>query len=333
MFCRQRCSALCWCNLLGITLCVTYPVLYYPVCQSVVYHPIVNCRCLQHLPPPQCAVSSTHFAMVVKATRAGILWNWNILDLRVFTIDLAEENDFHIANNSNLQVGSYFYDRNSVTCTSEFRDPKQSRESTERALQHSVKFRNLPKAQRIVRWQQRVINRVQRMVKFNKIAKMGFLAQAGFRQLCRLWVPDLTSEEAPATDLSSINNQHQDEEDNNHDVSDLHPLLPLCVCVLDKLCDRPKGSFWWFSTAVSIETRKELGPRVSHSVLKIPQHCLGIGGTLQKTALQRNKRWRVAKLCIAGSSNTCGIMLMPKMSLLNSCLGSFVSSSAQHRSA
>ena len=235
--------------------------------------------------------------------------------------------------NSNLQVGSYFYDRNSVTCTSEFRDPKQSRESTERALQHSVKFRNLPKAQRIVRWQQRVINRVQRMVKFNKIAKMGFLAQAGFRQLCRLWVPDLTSEEAPATDLSSINNQHQEEEDNNHDVSDLHPLLPLCVCVLDKLCDRPKGSFWWFSTAVSIETRKELGPRVSHSVLKIPQHCLGIGGTLQKTALQRNKRWRVAKLCIAGSSNTCSIMLMPKMSLLNSCLGSFVSSSALHRSA
>ena len=42
------------------------------------------------------------------------------------------------------------------------------------------------------------------MVKFNKITKMGFLAQAGFRQLCRLWVPDLTSEEAPATDLSSI---------------------------------------------------------------------------------------------------------------------------------
>ena len=82
------------------------------------------------------------------------------------------------------------------------------------------------------------------MVKFNKITKMGFLAQAGFRQLCRLWVPDLTSEEAPATDLSSINNQHQEEEDNNRDVSDLYPLLPLCVCVLDKLCDRPKGSFW-----------------------------------------------------------------------------------------
>ena len=52
-----------------------------------------------------------------------------------------------------LQVGSYFYDRNSVTCTSEFRDPKQSRESTERALQHSVEFRSLPKAQRTVRWE------------------------------------------------------------------------------------------------------------------------------------------------------------------------------------
>merc|ERR1712051_264745 len=51
----------------------------------------------------------------------------------------------------NFQVGSYFYDRNSVTCSSEFRDPKQSRESTERALQHSVEFRSLPKAQRTVR--------------------------------------------------------------------------------------------------------------------------------------------------------------------------------------
>ena len=106
MFCRQRCmcSALCWCDFLCITLCVTHPVLYYPVSQSVVYHPIVGCRCLQHLPPPQCAVSSTHFAMVVKATRAGILWNWDILELWVFTIDLAEENDFHIANISNITI-------------------------------------------------------------------------------------------------------------------------------------------------------------------------------------------------------------------------------------
>ena len=134
-----------------------------------------NCGLPLLTTPPQCAVSSTHFAMVVKATRAGILWNWDLLKLWVFTIDLAEENYFHIANNSNLQVGSYFYDRNSVTCTSEFRDPKQSRESTERALQHSVKFRNLPKAQRIVRWQQRLINRVQQKNYQNGISRTGWL--------------------------------------------------------------------------------------------------------------------------------------------------------------
>ena len=52
------------------------------------------------------------------------------------------------------QVGSYFYDRNSVTCTSDYQDPKkiQRRGSTERALQHSVTFSNLEKSKRIVRY-------------------------------------------------------------------------------------------------------------------------------------------------------------------------------------
>lgn len=53
----------------------------------------------------------------------------------------------------NFQVGSYFYDRDSVTCTSTFRDPKKSnaRVSTERALQHAVTFNKLSKKHRIVR--------------------------------------------------------------------------------------------------------------------------------------------------------------------------------------
>jgi len=53
----------------------------------------------------------------------------------------------------NFQVGSYFYDKNSVTCTSEFHAPQRTRKSksTERALQHSVTFKKLTKADRIVR--------------------------------------------------------------------------------------------------------------------------------------------------------------------------------------
>jgi len=53
----------------------------------------------------------------------------------------------------NFQVGSYFYDKNSVTCTSEFDAPKRTKKSvsTERALQHSVSFQELSKSQRTVR--------------------------------------------------------------------------------------------------------------------------------------------------------------------------------------
>jgi len=42
-----------------------------------------------------------------------------------------------------FQVGSYFYDKNSVTCTSEFFDPSLESSRVERKLQHTVKFRNL----------------------------------------------------------------------------------------------------------------------------------------------------------------------------------------------
>ena len=55
---------------------------------------------------------------------------------------------------NSLQVGSYFYDKNSVTCSSTFQGPtKASRKEsrTERSLQHTVNFTDLPKSQRIVR--------------------------------------------------------------------------------------------------------------------------------------------------------------------------------------
>ncbi|XP_023322969.1 gamma-aminobutyric acid receptor subunit gamma-2 [Eurytemora carolleeae] len=42
-----------------------------------------------------------------------------------------------------FQVGSYFYDKNSVTCTSEYFDPTRESDFLERNLQHSVEFRNL----------------------------------------------------------------------------------------------------------------------------------------------------------------------------------------------
>lgn len=50
-----------------------------------------------------------------------------------------------------FQVGSYFYDKNSVTCTSEFFDPSRESDLLERNLQHSVKFRNLSEEKSEVR--------------------------------------------------------------------------------------------------------------------------------------------------------------------------------------
>lgn len=52
-----------------------------------------------------------------------------------------------------FQVGSYFYDKNSVTCSSTFQSPKRStkRASTERALQHTTEFSDLSRSKRTVR--------------------------------------------------------------------------------------------------------------------------------------------------------------------------------------
>ena len=49
-----------------------------------------------------------------------------------------------------FQVGSYFYDKNSMTCTSDFHDPKSSN-IRERNLQYSVSFRQLRKSRGVVR--------------------------------------------------------------------------------------------------------------------------------------------------------------------------------------
>jgi len=49
-----------------------------------------------------------------------------------------------------FQVGSYFYDRNSMTCSSDFHDPKSSN-IQERDLQYKVSFRKLRKSRGVVR--------------------------------------------------------------------------------------------------------------------------------------------------------------------------------------
>jgi len=49
-----------------------------------------------------------------------------------------------------FQVGSYFYDRNSMTCSSDFHDPKSSN-IRERDLQYKVSFRKLRRSRGVVR--------------------------------------------------------------------------------------------------------------------------------------------------------------------------------------
>lgn len=48
-----------------------------------------------------------------------------------------------------FQVGSYFYDKNSMTCSSEFRDPK-SANLQERNLQYEVSYRKLRRSRGII---------------------------------------------------------------------------------------------------------------------------------------------------------------------------------------
>jgi len=51
------------------------------------------------------------------------------------------------------QVGSYFYDKNSVTCSSEYYDPKSKSNILERNLQHSVKFKKLRRSRSVIKLQ------------------------------------------------------------------------------------------------------------------------------------------------------------------------------------
>jgi len=53
-----------------------------------------------------------------------------------------------------FQVGSYFYDKNSMTCTADVNDPSAANSNIrERNLQHSVSFRKLRRSRRVVRLQ------------------------------------------------------------------------------------------------------------------------------------------------------------------------------------
>ena len=96
VFAAKDVCALCWCN-----CCALYPICNSP---SFVLPGVSKCcvspNCgLPLLTTPPCSkvcCTSTHFTMVVKATRAGIPWNWDTLELWVLTIDLAEENECHI---------------------------------------------------------------------------------------------------------------------------------------------------------------------------------------------------------------------------------------------
>jgi len=50
-----------------------------------------------------------------------------------------------------FQMGSYFYDKNSMTCSSTYFDPAAETDFLARNLQHTIKFRRLSKRRRIVR--------------------------------------------------------------------------------------------------------------------------------------------------------------------------------------
>lgn len=75
-------------------------------------------------------------------------------DIKV-TIEISCQMDFseypfdkHVCT---FQVGSYFYNKNSMTCSSEYFDPSAESDFLERNLQHHVKFQNLSEKKKVVR--------------------------------------------------------------------------------------------------------------------------------------------------------------------------------------
>jgi len=75
-------------------------------------------------------------------------------DIKV-TIEISCQMDFseypfdkHVCT---FQVGSYFYDKNSMTCSSKFFDPSAESDFLERNLQHIVKFQKLSSSKKVVR--------------------------------------------------------------------------------------------------------------------------------------------------------------------------------------
>jgi len=75
-------------------------------------------------------------------------------DMKV-TIEISCQMDFseypfdkHVCS---FQVGSYFYNKNSMTCSSQYFDPSAESDFLERNLQHHIKFRNLTNKKQVVR--------------------------------------------------------------------------------------------------------------------------------------------------------------------------------------
>jgi len=75
-------------------------------------------------------------------------------DIKV-TVEISCQMDFsHYPFDEHVcafQMGSYFYDKNSMTCHSTYFDPAQETDFLERNLQYTVKFRKLSKRRKIVR--------------------------------------------------------------------------------------------------------------------------------------------------------------------------------------
>jgi len=140
-----------------------------------------------------------------------------------------------------FQVGSYFYDKNSMTCTADVNDPSAANSNIrERNLQHSVSFRKLRRSRRVVRLQSGQSKHSMQETIMRSFATFGRVThqyssslavgrvyldvqnlltrlwQDPLRGVCSLWVRSDSEEEARTTHLPG-----------------LHSMLPVCDGFLD----------------------------------------------------------------------------------------------------
>lgn len=70
------------------------------------------------------------------------------------TIEISCQMNFDMypfdSHNCSFQVGSYFYDNNLMTCSSEFSDPTLESDFVGRSLQHAITWKNISKSRQIV---------------------------------------------------------------------------------------------------------------------------------------------------------------------------------------